>query len=90
LAARHVSICIVRATDENIAHSIVNRITDTATTNVADPHPNTRLEAFCDAVFAIALTLLIIDIKVPAAEGVGTTGEVWLFSGVSGQQSSRS
>jgi uncharacterized membrane protein len=45
---------------------------------VADPHPNTRLEAFCDAVFAIALTLLIIDIKVPPSEGIGTTRELWL------------
>jgi hypothetical protein len=26
---------------------------------------NSRLEAFCDGVFAIALTLLIIDIKLP-------------------------
>ena len=45
---------------------------------MADPHPNTRLEAFCDGVFAIALTLLIIDIKVPASEGIGTTRELWL------------
>jgi TMEM175 potassium channel family protein len=45
---------------------------------MADPHPNTRLEAFCDAVFAIALTLLIIDIKIPASEGIGTTRELWL------------
>jgi uncharacterized membrane protein len=45
---------------------------------VADPHPNTRLEAFCDGVFAIALTLLIIDIKVPASEGIGTTRQLWL------------
>jgi uncharacterized membrane protein len=45
---------------------------------MADPHPNTRLEAFCDGVFAIALTLLIIDIKIPAAEGIGTTRELWL------------
>jgi uncharacterized membrane protein len=45
---------------------------------MADPHPNTRLEAFCDAVFAIALTLLIIDIKVPASEEIRTTRELWL------------
>jgi uncharacterized membrane protein len=29
-------------------------------------HPNTRLEIFCDGVFAIALTLLIIDIEIPS------------------------
>ena len=45
---------------------------------MADAHPNTRLEAFCDAVFAIALTLLIIDVKIPAPEGIGTTRELWL------------
>jgi uncharacterized membrane protein len=48
---------------------------------MADPHPNTRLEAFCDGVFAIALTLLIIDIKVPPPEGIGTTRELWLALG---------
>jgi len=45
---------------------------------MADPHPNTRLEAFCDGVFAIALTLLIIDIKIPASEGIRSTRELWL------------
>ena len=45
---------------------------------MADPHPNSRLEAFCDGVFAIALTLLIIDIRVPASEGIRTTRELWL------------
>ena len=48
---------------------------------MADLHPNTRLEAFCDGVFAIALTLLIIDVKVPAPEGIGTTRELWLALG---------
>jgi uncharacterized membrane protein len=37
-----------------------------------------RLEAFCDGVFAIAVTLLIIDIKVPASEGIGSTRDLWL------------
>jgi uncharacterized membrane protein len=45
---------------------------------VAEPHPNARLEAFCDGVFAIALTLLIIDIKIPAPEGIGSNRELWL------------
>ena len=44
---------------------------------MTDAPPNTRLEAFCDGVFAIALTLLIVDIKVPPSEGIGTTGELW-------------
>jgi uncharacterized membrane protein len=41
-------------------------------------NPNTRLEIFCDGVFAIALTLLIIDIKIPASESIGTTRDLWL------------
>jgi TMEM175 potassium channel family protein len=45
---------------------------------VADSHPNTRLEAFCDGVFAIALTLLIIDIKIPTGEGIGSNRELWV------------
>jgi len=48
---------------------------------MADPHTNARLEAFCDGVFAIALTLLIIDIKIPASEGIGTTRDLWLALG---------
>jgi TMEM175 potassium channel family protein len=44
----------------------------------ADPHPNARLETFCDGVFAIALTLLILDVKIPATEATGTTRELWL------------
>ncbi len=39
---------------------------------------NTRLEAFCDGVFAIALTLLIIDIKLPSTENIHTTNDLWL------------
>src|SRR5215468_1584011 len=41
-------------------------------------NPSTRLEAFCDGVFAIALTLLIIDIKVPPSEQIATNRELWL------------
>jgi uncharacterized membrane protein len=44
---------------------------------MADQHPNTRLEIFCDGVFAIALTLLIIDIKIPASDHIGTTRDLW-------------
>jgi len=33
---------------------------------------------FCDAVFAIALTLLIIDIKPPRRDSIASTSELWL------------
>lgn len=41
-------------------------------------NPSSRLEAFCDGVFAIALTLLIIDIKLPSTEKINTTADFWL------------
>jgi uncharacterized membrane protein len=44
---------------------------------MAETNPNARLEAFSDGVFAIAMTLLIIDIKLPAAENLTTTADVW-------------
>jgi uncharacterized membrane protein len=42
-----------------------------------EAHSNVRLEAFCDGVFAIALTLLIIDIRLPSTDGIATTTELW-------------
>ena len=41
-------------------------------------NPNSRLEAFCDGVFAIALTLLIIDIKIPSSIEINNTADFWL------------
>ena len=38
---------------------------------------NSRLEAFCDGVFAIALTLLIIEIKMPTVE-INSANDFWL------------
>ena len=36
--------------------------------------PNDRVNNFCDAVFAIAMTLLILEIKIPATEDVKALG----------------
>jgi len=44
---------------------------------MSETNPNSRLEAFCDGVFAIAITLLIIDIKIPSTEKIDTTADFW-------------
>ena len=36
--------------------------------------PTARVEAFSDGVMAIAITLLVLDLKVPAVEDLGPTG----------------
>ena len=41
-------------------------------------NPFGRLEAFCDGVFAIALTLLIIEIKIPHEVHIESTQDLWL------------
>lgn len=44
---------------------------------MAEAHENARLETFCDGVFAIAITLLIIDVGLPAGEEIRTTADLW-------------
>ncbi|TMI79477.1 MAG: DUF1211 domain-containing protein, partial [Bacteroidetes bacterium] len=45
---------------------------------MSESNQNARLETFCDGVFAIALTLLIIDVKIPSTEKIDNTYEFWL------------
>lgn len=45
---------------------------------MSETHQTSRLEAFCDGVFAIALTLLIIDVKIPPTAKINTTADFWL------------
>ena len=45
---------------------------------MTETNPGSRLEAFCDGVFAIALTLLIIDIKIPSTQRINNTSDFWL------------
>ena len=42
---------------------------------MAEENPNARLETFCDGVFAIALTLLIIDIRIPSSDEIASAAD---------------
>jgi uncharacterized membrane protein len=48
------------------------------TDNMTETNPNARLETFCDGVFAIALTLLIFDIRIPSTVLIHTDADFWL------------
>jgi uncharacterized membrane protein len=39
--------------------------------------PNSRLETFCDGVFAIALTLLVLEFRTPAVATIHTSADLW-------------
>ncbi len=45
---------------------------------MSEANPNSRLEAFCDGVFAIALTLLIIEIRIPHDIEINSVNGFWL------------
>ena len=40
-------------------------------------HPNHRLEMFCDGIYAIVITILVLEIKVPSLEHVNSIDDVW-------------
>lgn len=46
---------------------------------MASENQNARLETFCDGVFAIAITLLILEIERPNAEEIGSSRELWQY-----------
>ena len=46
---------------------------------MAPESQNTRLETFCDGVFAIAITLLILEIERPNAEEIRSSKDLWHY-----------
>jgi len=44
---------------------------------MAETNANARLEALSDGVFAIAMTLLVIEVKAPAIDTIGSTADLW-------------
>jgi uncharacterized membrane protein len=46
---------------------------------MSETNPNARLEAFCDGVFAIALTLLVLEIRIPPSGTISTTNDLWFY-----------
>jgi uncharacterized membrane protein len=44
---------------------------------MSSENPNARLETFCDGVFAIAITLLILELRTPVVDAVHSSQELW-------------
>lgn len=79
-AAKH-SMVVAAAPTVSRCVGLPHAVTVGCVTPMSIEHAHGRLEAFSDGVFAIALTLLILDIRLPDTLPIATNHDLWVALG---------